>query len=485
VASDDELPVPDGAADDASGAEPHAWFADLGEPPPGPATVAGASMSTSSASSPASAATGAARAKRRRPSRWDRPKPPRDWRWVVGGIGRALITIGLLMFAFVAYQLWGTGIQTAQAQDDLRHQFDQQMAATTTVDAAVTSTIPVATTIPPSGPAPSTVPGQPAPSTTGTTATTSPSTTTTVALSTAAHPSIGQLVARIEMPTIHVDNIMVEGVTAGALAKGPGHFPESPLPGQLGNAAVAGHRTTHGAPFSDVDQLHPGDPVVFTTPAGRWVYRVTGTEIVASSDYGKVVPTQDPAKATLTLVSCHPKGTASKRIIIHADLDASQSSPVTRAAPNDAAPSTAGLNDEDDPTLTTTATNGTGTVAAGSSSTAVPAPSSAANGTGTSVPGTTTAAAAPATTAAPVAAVEGGGAGGAPTAFEGGWFDDTRAWPHVVLWGLGLIAIWVGCYQLAKRVRRLWVGILVGFAPFVVVLYFWFENVSRLLPPNI
>ena len=58
-------------------------------------------------------------------SRWDRPKPPHDWRWVVGGIGRTLITLGLMMFAFVAYQLWGTGIQTAQAQRTLSREFDE------------------------------------------------------------------------------------------------------------------------------------------------------------------------------------------------------------------------------------------------------------------------------------------------------------------------------------------------------------------------
>ena len=64
-------------------------------------------------------------------SHWDRPKPPHDWRWVVGGLGRTLIALGLMMFAFVAYQLWGTGIQTAQAQRSLSREFEEQLADTT------------------------------------------------------------------------------------------------------------------------------------------------------------------------------------------------------------------------------------------------------------------------------------------------------------------------------------------------------------------
>ena len=85
----------------------------------------------------------------------------------------------------------------------------------------------------------------------------------------------------------------------------------------------------------------------------------------------------------------------------------------------------------------------------------------------------------PATTvaAAPPAASE--------DAFAGGWFDDSAAWPQIIVWGLLLAAITIGGYLLAKRQRRIWLGVLVSFVPFVVVLYFWFENVNRLLPPGI
>jgi len=78
----------------------------------------------------------------RRPNRFDRPPDPHDWRWVVGGIGRGLISLGLLMFGFVAYQLWGTGIATAQAQHRLEREFDRLMeqAAVTTTSATTSST---------------------------------------------------------------------------------------------------------------------------------------------------------------------------------------------------------------------------------------------------------------------------------------------------------------------------------------------------------
>ena len=65
----------------------------------------------------------------KRVSKWDRPPEPHDWRFFVGGLGKILIAIGLLMFGFVAYQLWGTGIETARAQNHLENEFDELVAA--------------------------------------------------------------------------------------------------------------------------------------------------------------------------------------------------------------------------------------------------------------------------------------------------------------------------------------------------------------------
>src|SRR5205085_2692075 len=73
---------------------------------------------------------------------------------------------------------------------------------------------------------------------------------------------------------------MFDGVDLDVLANGPGHWPGTPMPGDVGNVVVAGHRVTHTHPFLDIDQLNPGDQVIFTTSAGRFVYAVTQTFIV-------------------------------------------------------------------------------------------------------------------------------------------------------------------------------------------------------------
>ena len=96
-------------------------------------------------------------------------------------------------------------------------------------------------------------------------------------------------------------DIVVPGVTLNDLKNGTGHYPDTPLPGQLGNAAVAGHRTTYGAPFFDVDQLETGDEIITTLLNGdRFVYEVTFSEVVSATDYW-VVTTRDPNIAELTL----------------------------------------------------------------------------------------------------------------------------------------------------------------------------------------
>jgi sortase A len=375
-------------------------------------------------------------------SRWDRPKPPRDWRWFVGGLGRILITLGLMMFAFVAYQLWGTGIQTAQAQRTLSEEFDQALAsvqatAPSTTLAAATSTAPPATETTVSGAAPT-------------------PTTTMPADVPAARPvpDLGKGVARLEIPRIGVNRIVVEGATAGDLTKGPGHFPETPLPGQLGNAAIAGHRTTHLAPFFSLEKMQQGDEIIVTTLNGRYVYQVTGSEEVAPEDYAAVIPTTDVTKATLTLVTCTPRYTATNRLIIHSELVAGKSNALTEADPAEP------VVDSASPEVTLP-NEGPISVAETVAPTATTAPAAA-------TPNSEPAAAAP-----------------TPTAFVDGWFSDKTAIPQAIMWGIFLIAVAVGIYWISRLARRYWVGFLVGFAPFLVVLYFFYENVNRLLPPNL
>ena len=209
-------------------------------------------------------------------------------RRVVGAIGRAFITVGVLILLFVAYQLWGTGLYTAREQNDLQRQFNATLA-TAAQDTPATS--------------------EPAPP----------------------PPPEGDAVARLRIPKIGIDSIVVNGVTRDDLRKGPGHYPDTPLPGQEGNAAIAGHRTTYGAPFGDLDQLGEGDLIQVRTLQGSFKYRVSEQLIVNPRDIAVLLPTPvDPDAlgegfvATLTLTTCNPKYSAAQRLVIHADLDADQ-----------------------------------------------------------------------------------------------------------------------------------------------------------------
>jgi sortase A len=98
---------------------------------------------------------------------------------------------------------------------------------------------------------------------------------------------------------------------------GPGHHPGTALPGQLGNAAIAGHRTTYGHPFYNLDSVHPGDTIDITTPQGTFVYKTFSTIVVAPTDVAVLKPTADPE---LTLTTCNPRYSAATRMIMRARL---------------------------------------------------------------------------------------------------------------------------------------------------------------------
>ena len=132
---------------------------------------------------------------------------------------------------------------------------------------------------------------------------------------------VGDPITRIEIPSIDVDTIVVEGTTLSALRAGAGHYPETPLPGERGNVAIAGHRTTYGRPFNQIDELEPGDQIILTTPIGRHVYEVMGRAFVVDpTDYDAVVNNYPAKGSYLTLTSCHPEGSASYRIVVRAKL---------------------------------------------------------------------------------------------------------------------------------------------------------------------
>jgi sortase A len=128
-------------------------------------------------------------------------------------------------------------------------------------------------------------------------------------------PLPGDAIGRIEIPAIGVKDYVVEGTDLENLRKGPGHYPETPLPGDRGTVAIAGHRTTYGAPFRKIDQLDHGDPIIIDMPDGRFVYRVQSTKIVDDQDLSVLEPA---GYRRLMLSACHPLYSAAQRIIVFA-----------------------------------------------------------------------------------------------------------------------------------------------------------------------
>ena len=209
---------------------------------------------------------------------------------VVGFIGKAFITTGLLLLGLVVYQLWGTGIETRRTQSALRQEFNRIIATTS----------PTAT---------------------------SPKTTTTKG--TSAFLPVTDALALIEIPSINISKIVVEGITPKDLRRGPGHFPKTPLPGELGNSAIAGHRTSYDAPFGNLNTIALDDVIYITTPKGKFAYTVKEVSIVAPDKTSILANT--PKVATLTLITCHPRFSTSQRLIVSAELSTSSTNTTTPA----------------------------------------------------------------------------------------------------------------------------------------------------------
>jgi sortase A len=128
----------------------------------------------------------------------------------------------------------------------------------------------------------------------------------------------GDALTRIVIPSIAVKTVVVEGTGPSALRAGAGHYPNTPLPGEEGNVAIAGHRTTYGKPFADLDRLKPGDEIVLETPIGKNVYKVSRDPFVVPNTAWDVI-SQTPGH-TLTLTTCHPKGSAKQRLVVKAEM---------------------------------------------------------------------------------------------------------------------------------------------------------------------
>lgn len=141
----------------------------------------------------------------------------------------------------------------------------------------------------------------------------------TVTLFTEPEAVHGEPVARIRIPAIGVEAVIFSGTERPILNKGPGHMPRTPLPGQPGNSVVAGHRTTYGRPFHNVDLLEPGSEITLYTPIGSCTYEVNQEPFVVYPHQTEVVA-NTPDEATLTLTTCHPKHSARQRLIVKATL---------------------------------------------------------------------------------------------------------------------------------------------------------------------
>ena len=210
--------------------------------------------------------------------------------------------------------------------------------------------------------------------------------------------------ALIKIPTIGVEKAVVEGVGLPELKTGPGHYPSTPMPGQPGNVAVAGHRTTYGAPFFRLDELQAGDPILVTTRQGAFRYEVTERKVVRPEETEVLDATTDNR---LTLTTCEPRFSTAKRLIVVAALKGEAAEPP---------------------------------------------------------PGQPAAAPPPATDPA---GLSGGGAARGPA----------LAWAATVAL-VGLLTWLVG------RLWRRLPAYLLGIPAVLVVLFFFFENFSRLLPSN-
>lgn len=258
---------------------------------------------------------------------------------VLAGLGRALFLSSLLLAAFLGFKVWGTNLITLDSQQRLRTEIvvsDRVEVAPEAQSPVFDDSAPTAEAETISTATPEVVPVAEVVETVSAPSSVTPTLDNVgVGLvkesAEAALLEVGEPLGVLRIPAIDVDLVVVGGVGTEELKMGPGHYPGTALPGGLGNAAFAGHRTTYGAPFLDVDRLQAGDVIEFARGDDIWVYEVTGTQIVSPTD-AHVLLTENPLESVLTLTSCHPKRSTAQRIIISAALRHDLSSVVQPSA---------------------------------------------------------------------------------------------------------------------------------------------------------
>jgi LPXTG-site transpeptidase (sortase) family protein len=121
--------------------------------------------------------------------------------------------------------------------------------------------------------------------------------------------------AHLQIPKIGLDEFVVSGTNEADLSKGPGHYLGTAMPGQAGNVAIAGHRTTHGAPFNRLAELAVGDPIELTTSGGKQLTYIVSAVPVAVSPKDVTV-LNNFGDNRLTLTTCNPEYSAVQRLIV-------------------------------------------------------------------------------------------------------------------------------------------------------------------------
>jgi sortase A len=200
--------------------------------------------------------------------------------------GEVMITFGLILLLFAAYEVWGKAAIVNEHQHDLNAQLEEQWADPTVGGSSGPGTNPTATPVTP--------------------------------------PLPGNGIARLYLPRLDKQWVVVEGVSPADIRYAPGHYPGTAMPGEKGNFSVAGHRIS--AIFWDLDQIGPGDAVVVETRDNWFIYRVTEQLVVVPTAVEVVAPVpgqpgKAPSEPMLTLTTCNPKFDNYQRLIVHARLD--------------------------------------------------------------------------------------------------------------------------------------------------------------------
>lgn len=195
----------------------------------------------------------------------------------IGVLGELMVTAGIVVGLFAVYTLFWTGVETAREQDALERQFEAQTPSEASPDPD------------------------------------------------AGLPS--DAYARMRIPRLGEDWqwIVVEGVDLATLTRGPGHYPETAAPGDVGNFAVAGHRATYGEPFAYLDQVQVGDEILVERDGEDYRYVVSESFITVPSDTDVLLPVPgqpgvEAEAGSITLTTCNPRWGSTQRLIVHGAL---------------------------------------------------------------------------------------------------------------------------------------------------------------------